>query len=115
MTAISPAWCRWSWLGLIAVQPVWFLAVNPPRLFEPWLVLAIWLAPLLAPAWWLLQLKPRALVFGGAILLFHFSLAVAEAWAAPAARGIALFQIALITVYYLGLVALRRQPRGAAN
>lgn len=101
--------CRWTWLALIMLQPAWFLWLNPPQALPPGFVLAVVLIPLLVPAWWVIRLNPRGLILGGCVLIFHFSLAVSEAWTDPRARWIALFQIILITGYFTGLPGLRRK------
>lgn len=107
---IALDWCRWTWLGLIGLQPVWFLWVNPPLVLPAGFVLAVVLVPLLVPAWWVVRLHPRGLILGGCVLIFHFSIGVAEAWTDSQARSIALAQVALTTGYFWGLLALRRQP-----
>lgn len=107
------AWpCRWIWLLLMTLQPAWFLWWNPPALLTPPLVTAIWLVPLAIPAWWIWKLHPRALIAGGLVLLFHFSLGVAEAWVSAESRLPALVQTTLTAGYFavLGVAARSRRP-----
>ncbi|MEM7053091.1 MAG: DUF2069 domain-containing protein [Pseudomonadota bacterium] len=99
---------RWCWLALIALQLIWFGWLFPSELFGRGMPLVVMTLPLLIPAWWIWQLKPRALVLGGTILLLHFSVAVAEAWTTPALRIIAWLQIILIVIYFLSMPGLRR-------
>ena len=86
-----------------------------------------------APAWWCTRLAlalcgARAarislrheqdpedidgLVIGGMILLGYFCFAVVEAWVAPSVRWLAMAQIALITTYFVALLAIRRRGSG---
>lgn len=103
-------WCRVSVAGLIVLQPVWFAGVNSPVHVPVTLVLAITMVPLLAvlPGVW--QLRPRALVIAGCVLLLYFSFAVMEAWAQPAARWPALVQIFLIGLFFIALPSVRKVP-----
>lgn len=109
MTVRVPlASARWAWLGLIALQVAWFGGWAPIDALGRQAGVALFVAPLLVPAPWIFRLNPRGLVVGGLILLFHFCVAVAEAWTSPAARAPALIQIALIAWYYLALLGIRR-------
>lgn len=106
---IQLSWCRWSLLGLVLLQPLWFAWLAPPPQGLPLgFVLALTLLPLLLvlPGVW--RLHQRPLVIAGFILMFHFCLAVMEAWN-PAARLPALMQILLISVYFIALPTIRRR------
>lgn len=105
---IPTEFTRWIWIALIALQVAWFVVLHPPQALPLWLVLAFVLVPLLLPTPWILRLRPQALVFGGLMLLLHFSIAVAEAWTKPELRMVGLVQIALIVAYYLALPGVRR-------
>ena len=110
---MSVTWCRWSLLALIALQAVWFGWLYPPSALPPTFVLLVMAGPLLLVFWGVWNNRTRAMVIGGFILLFHFSLAVSEAYASSQTRWLAIFQIVLICVYFTGLLAVRRQkPRG---
>lgn len=104
-------WCRLAVVGLIALQPAWFLWIAPPDLM-PALPLT-WIAALpllvLLPALW--RLRARALVLAGCLLLIYFSFAVMEAFANPSALGPAIVQIALIAAYFTALPRLRRRSK----
>lgn len=103
-------WCRVAILGLILLQPVWFVAVSPPAYLPLALVLAMTLTPLLVvlPGVW--HLKPRTLVIAGCLLLIYFSFAVMESWVHPIARWPALVQIALVALFFTALPAIRKLP-----
>lgn len=100
---------RWCWLALIALQLIWFGWLYPSEWFGRGIPLFLMTVPLLIPAWWIWQLKPRALVLGGTILLLHFSVAVAEAWANPETRIIACVQIVLVLIYFLAMPGLGKK------
>ncbi len=109
------AWpCRWLWLALALLQPLWFLWWNPPELVPPLFVTALWLLPLAAAGWWVWRLHPRGLVAGGLVLLLHFSLGVSEAWVSAESRLPALVQIGLVTGYFAVLGAAVRNRKPAA-
>ncbi|MFU8832715.1 MAG: DUF2069 domain-containing protein [Wenzhouxiangella sp.] len=113
MSRIELSWCRWSLLGLVILQPLWFGWVQQPEHLPVLLVVAAALAPLLIvlPGVWKLRVRP--LVIAGFILLLYFSFGVMEAWANPGARIPALLQVALIIVYFVALPTVRRSPAGA--
>lgn len=79
------------------------------------MVLTMMWMPLLIMLVGVWQLKPRALVVAGFLLLFYFSYAVSEAYAAPRVRGMALVQIGLITAYFMGLFGMWRARRSKAS
>lgn len=109
--------CRWSFVALVLLQLIWFGWLYPPLFWPIPMVLGIMLIPLLvlSPTVWLL--RQRALVVAGFLLLFYFSYAVSEAYASPRVRGMALAQIALITVYFVGLFGMwkARRSKGSAK
>ena len=106
---IKTFWCRWSFIALVALQLVWFGWLYPPTFWPQAMVLAIMLSPLIILSVGVWQLKQKPLVVAGFILLFYFCYAVSEAYATPAVRGMALVQIGLITLYFMGLLGIRRQ------
>lgn len=104
---------RMAWLGLIGLQLVWFGWLAPSEsLGRPGGILFA-LVPLLLPLWWVVRLTRDGLVVGGMILLAYFCFAVVEAWVDPSVRWLALIEIALIALYFTGLLAIRRRGRPA--
>jgi len=101
---------RWIWLALIGLQALWFGLLDPVGASVMARVggVALFALPLLLPARGIWRRRPRAELVGGMLLLVYFCVAVAEAWVAPAARVPAALQIALIVVYFNGLLARRR-------
>lgn len=106
---IRPQACRWAWLGLILLHLSWTAWLHPPDRLSIPAALTLILLPLLAPAPWIWRLRPKALILGGGILVFHFSYAVAEAWVNPQVRLAACLQILLVGTYFMGLVSRFRQ------
>lgn len=106
---IKLSWCRWSLLGLILLQPLWWLWLAPPQVMPAALALGISLLPLLPvlPGVW--RLHQRPLVIAGFILMFHFCLGVMEAWSNPTARAPALMQVILVSLYFIALPTIRRR------
>lgn len=105
---------RIAWLGLIALQLLWFGWLAPAESLGRTGGLLFALLPLLLPLWPILRLNLDALVVGGMILLIYFCFAVVEAWVSPAVRVLALIEIALIALYYLALLSVRRRRGGKA-
>ncbi|MBB6087676.1 DUF2069 domain-containing protein [Wenzhouxiangella marina] len=105
---ISLSWCRWSLLGLVLLQPLWFAWWSPPSSVPVWLVLGLALLPLLLvlPGSW--RLNGRSLVIAGCLLMGYFCIGVMEAWASPAARWPALLQVLLCLLFFTGLATIRR-------
>jgi len=104
---MGPGACRWTLVGLIALQPVWFAWLAPPELVPPWLAILVMGLPLLLALPFVWRLGRDALVVVGCVLLLHFSLAVSEARANPAARVPAIIQVLLIGIYFIGMSSLR--------
>ncbi|RFF30258.1 DUF2069 domain-containing protein [Wenzhouxiangella sediminis] len=104
---MGPGACRWSLLGLIVLQPLWFGWLAPPELVPAWMAIAIMGLPLLGLLPFVWGLRKNALVVAGCLLLVHFCLAVSEAWANPAARVPAVIQVVLIGIYFTAMSSLR--------
>ncbi|MBS3744674.1 MAG: DUF2069 domain-containing protein [Wenzhouxiangellaceae bacterium] len=108
---------RAAWLALIALQLVWFGWLAPAETLGRSGGLLLAVAPLLLPLWPILRLNLDGLVIGGLLLLVYFCFAVVEAWIStgPMVRVLALLEIALILLYYLALLSVRRRRPGAAR
>ncbi len=111
---IRLAWCRWTLLGLILLQPLWFAWWSPPSTVPMLVVLALTMTPLLLvfPGSW--QLQARSLVVAGTLLMVYFSVGVMEAWASPTARVPASIQVVLCSLFFMGLATIRR-PRANSD
>jgi uncharacterized membrane protein len=105
-------WCRWTFVGLVVLQIVWFGWLQPTTTVfpAPWaLIVALGpLLPLLPGVW---RLDGQPLVIAGCVLLLYFCFAVMEGWSGEVGQKPALLQIALITVYFTALLAIRRRPK----
>ncbi len=106
--------CRWALVALIVLQPLWFAWLAPPELVPIWMAIAVMGLPLVVLLPFVWRLKKQALVIAGCVLLVHFCLAVAEAWANPAARLPAVIQALLIGVYFVAMSSLRFGRRQAS-
>jgi len=100
---------RIAWLALIGLQLVWFGWLAPSESLGRLGGTLFAVLPLLLPLWWILRLGRDGLVVGGLILMVYFCFAVAEAWANPEVRWLALVEIALVVLYYVSLLAVRRK------
>lgn len=114
---IRLSWCRWSLLGLLVLQLAWFGWLAPAETLGRSGGLLLAVVPLLLPLWPILRLNLDGLVIGGLLLLIYFCFAVVEAWIStgPMVRVLALLEIALIVLYYLALLSVRRRRSGAAR
>lgn len=104
---------RVAWLMLIGLQLIWFGWLAPAEDAGRLGGALIAVLPLLLPLWWILRLSRDGLVIGGMILLGYFCFAVVEAWVDPSVRWLAVTEIALITLFFVALPAIRRRrPMG---
>ncbi len=112
---IGLVWCRWSLLAIVALQFVWFGWLYPLAQLPVWGVLMVAVIPLVLvlPGVW--RLRARPLVVAGCLLMLYFSFAVMEISVRAEVVWIAAVQIALITVYFIALPAIRRRPRPSAR
>ncbi len=101
--------CRWSLLGLIIIQFLWFGWIIPMEPSTRVAALAIAATPLVIALPLIWSLKPKPLVITGLVLLLYFSVGISEAFANPAARLPAVFQVAMVLAYFTGLATIRRQ------
>lgn len=106
---IQLTFCRWSLIGLIIIQVAWFGWMIPMDTSTRMAALAISTLPLLIALPLIWSLQPRPLVITGLLLLVYFSIGISEAWANPAARLPAVFQVAMVLAYFTGLATIRRQ------
>ncbi|MEE4296611.1 MAG: DUF2069 domain-containing protein [Wenzhouxiangella sp.] len=101
--------CRWSLIGLIIIQLMWFGFMVPMDTPARLAALGVSTVPLLIALPLIWSLQPRPLVITGLLLLFYFSIGISEAWANPDARLPAVFQVAMVLAYFTGLATIRRQ------
>lgn len=95
---------------IILWQPVWFVWLAPGQVLPLGLALAMLMLPLAACMPWVWHKRPGALILGGCLLLLHFSVAVMELWASPAARLPAGVQLLLTLAYFAAMsIGLKRR------
>jgi uncharacterized membrane protein len=99
-----------AWAALVMLQLVWHAWLAPPGQLPAGLVLAITVVPLLLPLTAIRDVR-RALLWVGTLSLFYFCHGVAEAWSAPAERGLAIIEIVLTLALIgsLGAGVVRRR------
>jgi uncharacterized membrane protein len=95
-----------AWAALALLQIIWHAWLLPPAIMPIGVALTIALLPLAVPLlYW--RAPRRALLLAGMLGLFYFCHGVAEAWAAPRERTLALIEAALVVVM---VVSQARKP-----
>lgn len=89
-------------IGLLLLLPAWILWLSPPVNWSPWFLLALATLPLLPPLAGLLGGRPYTYAWSGFLALIYFTHGVVEAWADSGARLLALTEIVLAVMVYLG-------------
>jgi uncharacterized membrane protein len=99
-----------AWAALALLQVVWHAWLLPPASMPIAVALLIALVPLAVSL--LYWRKPqKALLLAGMLGLFYFCHGIAEAWAAPRERTLALIEVALVVVL---VVSQARKPKRRA-
>jgi uncharacterized membrane protein len=101
-----------AWAMLTVLQAVWHGWLFPSQVIPLGWVLALTVGPLLLPLFAIRDAR-RALLWVGILSLFYFCHGVAEAWSAPAQRGLAVFEIVLTLLLIGSLGAGVRARRSA--
>lgn len=96
-----------AWAALALLQVAWHAWLLPPATMPVAVALVIALLPLAVPLlYW--RRPQKALLLAGMLGLFYFCHGVAEAWAAPRERALALIEVALVVVL---VVSQARKPK----
>jgi uncharacterized membrane protein len=90
---------RWTWLGLVILQPVWLGLLLPPAGPGSWVLAALATVPLLLPMRGVWRGSLRALTWAGYLAMLYLVIGVVEAWANPPQRLAALLQIVLVAAF----------------
>jgi uncharacterized membrane protein len=88
---------RWSWLGLILLQPAWFAVL--PAGAGSWALAAAATLPLLLPLRGVWRGSLRSMTWAGYLAMLYLVIGVMEAWANPPQRLPALLQITLVALF----------------
>lgn len=100
-----------AWGALALLQIVWHAWLAPPPATSIGAALAIALVPLALPlVYW--RRPTRALLVAGMLSLFYFCHGVAEAFASPRERTLALVEIVLALGVILACARLPRRRHG---
>lgn len=93
---------RWSWLGLILLQPVWFALLPAPLGADNRALAAAATLPLLLPLGGVWRGSLRAITWAGYLAMLYLAIGVMEAWANPPQRLPAVLQVTLVAVFIAG-------------
>ncbi len=103
--------CTAIYLLLLLLQPLWLWLIPQPVGYQSaWLAAALTL-PLLIPLRGIIAGSLRKGIIGAYLTLPHLMFAISEAWARPASRWLAVFQLLLIICYWLLLISRGRQRK----
>ena len=105
---ISAQIARWSWLGLVALQPLWHALLPAPLGAQNWPLAAVATLPLLLPLRGVWRASLRSITWAGYLSMLYLVVGVMEAWANPAQRFAALLQAALVGLFVVSAVAYSR-------
>jgi len=89
------------YLVLILLQPLWLWWLPAPQGYESLWLAVIFTALLLFPVTGIVRGSLRKAIIGAYLSLPHFMFAVAESWASPAVRNLALLQLFLVLSFWL--------------
>jgi uncharacterized membrane protein len=99
---------RWTWLGLLLLQPVWLALLPPPAGPGSWVLAALASVPLLLPLRGVWRGSLRAVTWAGYLAMLYLVLGVVEAWANPPQRLPALLQVVLVAAFVGSALGLSR-------
>jgi uncharacterized membrane protein len=98
----SSGWARaarWTWLGLIVLQPTWLAILPPPAGPGNRALAALATLPLLLPLGGVWQGSLRTMSWAGYLAMLYLVIGVVEAWANPPQRPAALLQVVLVAAF----------------
>ena len=99
---------RWTYVALIALQPVWHALLPPPAGNGNWVLAVLATAPLLVPLRGVWRHSARGLTWAGNLSMLYLIIGVMEAWANPAQRLAALLQVALVVLLLSSILVFSR-------
>lgn len=106
---------RWTWLGLIVLQPVWLGILPPPAGPDSWALAALATLPLLLPLGGVWRGSLRAMTWAGYLAMLYLVIGVMEAWANPPQRPAALLQVVLVAAFVGSVLGYSRRFSRAAG
>ena len=98
-------------IGLLLLMPAWIFWLSPTINWTPWFLLALSTVPLLPALAGLLSGRPYTYAWTAFISMIYFTHGVVEAWASWAdstVRWLALTEVLLSVLLYLGGVMYAR-------
>ena len=106
---------RWTWLGLIVLQPVWLAILPPPAGPGNWALAALATLPLLLPLGGVWRGSLRAMTWAGYLAMLYLVIGVMEVWANPPQRPAALLQAVLVAAFVGSVLGYSRRFSRAAG
>jgi len=112
---ISSHIARWSYLGLMLLQPAWHGFLPPPTGANSWPLATAATLPLLLPLKGVWRGSLRSLTWAGYLAILYLVVAIMEAWANPPQRVPALSQAALVALFIGSALARSRHGTTGQN
>jgi uncharacterized membrane protein len=100
---------RWTWLGLLLLQPAWLALLPPPAGPGSWVLATLASVPLLLPLGGVWRGSLRAVTWAGYLAMLYLVIGVVEAWANPPQRLPALLQVVLVAAFVGSALGLSRR------
>lgn len=92
-----------GYFGLLILIPTWHLYLSPPTLdINPWLVMLIWLIPLLFPLKGIVQGNPYTYAWSGFIALIYVMHACVIIMSDEQERWLAVVELLLASLFLAG-------------
>ncbi|WP_299661033.1 DUF2069 domain-containing protein [uncultured Psychromonas sp.] len=92
-----------GYFGLLILVPIWHLYLSPPTLdINPWLVMLIWLIPLLFPLKGIVQGNPYTYAWSGFIALIYVMHACVIIMSDEQERWLAVIELVLASLFLAG-------------
>lgn len=91
-----------GYLGIMALLPVWYGWLYPPRVLAPTTVIVLLALPLFAPLRGLLHARPYTVAWSLFVSLIYFIHGIVEAYSNPQVRWLALGEVALSLCWMSG-------------
>ncbi|MEJ6078236.1 DUF2069 domain-containing protein [Vibrio sp. 1-Bac 57] len=92
-----------GYFGLLILVPIWHLYLSPPTLdINPWLVMLIWLIPLLFPLKGIVQGNPYTYAWSGFIALIYVMHACVIIMIDEQERWLAVVELVLASLFLAG-------------
>lgn len=103
---------RWlaliGYLGLFVLVPLWHIWLAPSQLHSVEFQLLLYWLPLFFPLFGILRAKPYTHAWANFILMWYFLHSLTVLYTTPAVRGLAVLELVLTTVAFIGCTYFAR-------